>query len=284
MDLKSLRIFQHLARTLHFAKTAEVMFISPSALSRAIQRLEEEAGVSLLVRDNRTARLTPEGQKMLSFAEQTLQGWQALLNEYDDHNQALKGELRLFCSVTASMSHLPSLLDRFHSQHPNVEIKLTTGNPNESAPRVQEQNTDMAIVIHTPNFPDELYFQHLDKVPLVMITPRNHAANGVNKLDWTREQMILPDSGPSKRIVHHWLSEQGIRPRVYASVGGNEAILSMVALGCGIGIIPQVVLQHSTLANKVNTLEINNIESYQLGLCALKKRCSEPVIKAFLEQ
>jgi LysR family positive regulator for ilvC len=284
MDLKSLQVFQHLANTLHFGKTADAMFISPSTLSRMIQRLEDEAGTRLLLRDNRTARLTPAGQKMLQFAETTVQNWQKLLNDIDDKNQILRGELSFFCTVTASISHLPPLLERFNSQYPEIEIKLATGNPGESAKRVSEQLCDMAIAIYTPNFPQELLFQHIDKVSLVLIVPRSHGARKISDIDWTKEQMILPDSGPSKRIVHHWLSEQGIRPRVYATVGGNEAILSMVALGCGIAIIPEIVVQYSAIAEKVQILSISNIESYRLGLCCLKKRRNEPIINAFFEQ
>lgn len=284
MDLKSLQAFQHLAGTLHFGKTADAMFLSPSTLSRAIQRLEEEAGSRLLIRDNRTARLTPAGQKMLQYADSTLQNWQKLLSEIDDKNQILRGDLSFFCTVTASMSHLPPLLDRFKSQYPEVEIKLATGNPGESARRVSEQLSDMAIAIHTPNFPEELHFEYLDKVSLVMVIPKGHSVQKATDIDWTKAQMILPDSGPSKRIVHHWLSEQGIRPRVYASVGGNEAILSMVALGCGIAIIPEIVVSHSSIADKVSILDINNIESYRLGLCCLKKRRKEPIINAFFAQ
>ncbi|MCC2606591.1 HTH-type transcriptional activator IlvY [Planctobacterium marinum] len=284
MDFRSLQIFKHLAQSLHFGKTAEAMYISPSTLSRVIQRLEDEVGSSLLVRDNRTAKLTPAGQRFLVFAEEITRQWQTLQGDINEQMQALQGELSLFCTVTASVSHLPPLLEGFRDSHPRVEIKLATGNPGESVQRVMEQSSDLAIAIHTPNFPQELYFQHLDQVPLVMITPKKHPARKISDLVWTDEQMILPDIGPSKRIVHHWLSEQGIRPRVYASVGGNEAILSMVALGCGIAIVPEIVVHYSTIADKVNIIEINNIESYRLGLCCLEKRRDEPVIKAFFEQ
>ena len=53
MDIRSLELFQHLATSLHFAKTSDALFVSPSTLSRAIQRLEEECGTALFVRDNR---------------------------------------------------------------------------------------------------------------------------------------------------------------------------------------------------------------------------------------
>ncbi len=54
----------------------------------------------------------------------------------------------------------------------------------------------------------------------------------------------------------------------------------MVALGCGLSIVPQVVLDYSTLGQKVNRIRLDDIEPYQLGLCCLRKRADEPAIKA----
>lgn len=283
MDFKLIQQFRHLAQTLHFGKTAEAMYVSPSTLSRSIQRLEEELGASLLLRDNRKVKLTPVGEKLLQFSDKLHQDWQVLMSDIQEHNEVLKGELGLFCTVTASMSHLPALLSSFREKYPEVEIKLATGNPGESAQKVLEGQTDVSIVIATPNFPEELHFQHLDTVPLVLVTPKHSNYSAIEEIEWHKIHMILPDSGPSKRIVHHWLAEKGIRPKVYASVGGNEAILSMVALGCGIAIVPEIVVQHATIKEQVKILPIADIEAYRLGLCCLKKRRDEPVIKAFLK-
>ena len=61
MNIKSLHIFVHLSQSLHFSKTAQAMNVSPSTLSRLIQRLEEELGANLLIRDNRSVLLTEAG-------------------------------------------------------------------------------------------------------------------------------------------------------------------------------------------------------------------------------
>lgn len=283
MDLRSLQLFQHLANSLHFGKTSEAMYVSPSTLSRAIQRLEEEVGAALFIRDNRSVRLTPEGERTRQFADQVSTQWQSLLHDINRHREVLTGELSVFCSVTASMSHLPDLLDGFRQNYPRIEIKLDTGNPGESASRIQQQQADVAIAIHTPDFPRELHFVPLDTVRLLLITPKSTHLQSLSDIQWHQHDMILPDAGPSKRIVHHWLAEKGIRPRVYASVGGNEAILSMVALGCGIAIVPEIVVDLSTVAGRVNKISLNDIEPYHLGVCCLKKRLEEPVIQAFLK-
>lgn len=282
MDIRSLELFQHLATSLHFAKTSEALFVSPSTLSRAIQRLEEECGTALFVRDNRSVKITAAGLKLLNFSQQTLAEWKKVKWELQQDHQLLQGQLSLFCSVTASYSHLPKLVNNFRHKYPRVEIHLSTGDPALSVSKVLQQEADVAIAIHTPDFPEELHFLPLDDVPLVLIAPKDTLLQHIQQVDWRQHSMILPESGPTKRIVHHWFAEKGIRPRVYATVGGNEAIVSMVALGCGLGIVPQVVLDNSVVSNKVNRIELKDIEPYKLGLCCLKKRITEPAIHALL--
>jgi len=282
MDIRSLGLFQHLASSLHFSKTAKALFVSPSTLSRAIQRLEQECGTALFVRDKRKVKITAAGLSLLSFSQQTLADWEKLKAELSENQQKLQGELSLFCSVTASYSHLPKLLDNFRHKYPQVEIKLATGDPALSVSKVMQQEVDAAIAIHTPDFPAELEFKSLGEVPLLLIAPKDAQLNQLSQVDWRQHSVVLPESGPSKRIVHHWFAEHGIRPRVYATVGGNEAIVSMVALGCGLGIVPEVVLENSVISQKVTRIALADIEAYQLGLCCLKKRAAEPAIQALL--
>ena len=73
MDFRTLSLFTHLAHTLHFANTANQMAVSPSTLSRTMQRLEQETGCALIERDNRSVVLTNEGKRLLGFAERWLQ-------------------------------------------------------------------------------------------------------------------------------------------------------------------------------------------------------------------
>ena len=70
MNFQDLQIFLHLADTQNFAKTATQNHMSPSTLSRQIQRMEEELEQPLFIRDNRQVRLTEQGEKFLQFAKQ----------------------------------------------------------------------------------------------------------------------------------------------------------------------------------------------------------------------
>ena len=78
MDLRDLKLFLHLAESRHFGRSSKAMHVSPSTLSRQIQRLEEELGQPLFQRDNRTVQLTSAGEQLKNFAQQTLLHYQQL--------------------------------------------------------------------------------------------------------------------------------------------------------------------------------------------------------------
>lgn len=283
MDIKSLAMFNHLAQSLHFGQTAKAMFVTPSTLSRAIQRLEQDAGATLFQRNNREVSLTPEGRLFLSFSIETVQQWQSLQSQLAQQTQYLTGEMSVYCSVTAAHSHLPDMLNQFRAQHPQVDIKLVTGDPALSIQKVLDGQADVAISIKTPQMHPDIRFKAIDDVPLVLVVPKSLGIRHLRQIKWDQHQIIMPESGPSKRIVHHWFAEHNIRPKVYASVGGNEAIVSMVALGFGIGIVPSIVLDNSAQSNQVIAINIDDIESYQIGLCCHTRAQDEPMIKAMFE-
>jgi LysR family positive regulator for ilvC len=283
LDLKSLQQFRHLAKSLHFAKTAQAMFVSPPTLSRAITRLEEECGALLFVRNNRSVKLTAAGEVFLEFAEATLDSWHQMRSELGQQEAQLSGSLSFYCSVTASQSHLPSLLDKLNASYPQIELQLDTGDHALALEKVQQQKADIAIAIHTPDFPEHVAFQKIDIVPLVLIVPKSAHISQLHDIRWPENKVIMPVAGPSKRIIHHWFAEQGVKPKIYANVAGNEAIVSMVALGLGVGFVPQIVLDSSVAKSKVLALKVEDVEPYSLGLCYLRERANEPLMRAMLQ-
>ena len=101
MNLYELKAFVTLSRTLHFAKTAEEINISPSALSRIISRLEEENGTELLDRSNRKVELTPNGRLFAEFAKETLERHSDMQASFEGDRNKISGTLHVYASVTA---------------------------------------------------------------------------------------------------------------------------------------------------------------------------------------
>ncbi|KGJ90865.1 HTH-type transcriptional activator IlvY [Colwellia psychrerythraea] len=287
MDQKALSMFAHLSQSLHFGKTAQAHHISPSTLSRAIKRLEEEVGSELLHRDNRTVVLTDAGKKFKVYAEQQLDQWHNFRQSLAHKQVELTGKLHIYCSVTAAYSHLPPLLERFRARHPLVEIMLTTGDAADALEQVQNQAVDFAIAAAPEQLPRSVYFHHLDTIAMAVIAPtmtcKVQQQLSEKVLTWSEIPIILPEHGAARKRFELWYrkKQQG-KPMIYATVSGHEALVSMVALGCGVGIVPQVVVDNSPVKDRVSNLaNIGEIEPFELGVCCLNQSKAQPLIKAF---
>ena len=127
MDARSLRLFLALADSLHFGRTSREQHVSPSALSRIIRQLEDTLGTPLFLRDNRSVTLTREGLRFREYAAGVLRDWDTLQQELRQDGDTLRGELSLYCSVTASYSFLYDILSRFRHDHPRIELKHVAG-------------------------------------------------------------------------------------------------------------------------------------------------------------
>lgn len=288
MDDRSLRLFLALADNLHFGRTSREQHISPSALSRIIKQLEENAGAPLFLRDNRSVTLTREGRHFRDYAAETLRAWETLRQNLRQDQDTLRGELSLYCSVTASYSFLYDILSSFRTDHPHIEIKLHTGDPARAVERVQEAREDIAIGARPDSLPAGIAFQPIASSALRFIGPLGALPLSEAQIqqptaeNWRDVPMILSEEGLARTRIERWLRRHGIRPRIYAQVSGNEAIVSMVSLGFGIGVVPQIVLDSSPLANRIRTYDIEPpLAPYDIGLFALEKRLKEPLVNAF---
>lgn len=288
MDSHALRLFLSLADNLHFGKTSRELHVSPSALSRSIKQLEEELGAALFVRDNRSVRLTREGQQFREYASEVMNGWQAIRQTFMQDQLNLHGELSLYCSVTASYSFLYDILSSFRQDYPRIEMKLHTGDPAKAVERVQQGMEDLAIGARPDTLPAGVEFQSITRSELRFIGPLVSPLLSEEQLrlptseNWKDVPMILSEEGLARARTDRWLKHHSIKPRIYAQVSGNEAIVSMVSLGFGIGVVPQIVLDNSPLTARIRIYDIQPpLTAYDIGLFALEKRLKDPLIAAF---
>jgi len=288
MDFYELRLFKHLAGTLHFAKTSRACNISPSALSRTIVRLEEEVGSKLFYRDNRSVELTDTGKMFHHFAQESLDNWAQFCDSARSQEQELQGEISIYCSVTATYSVLSELFARFRQLYPKVHIKLQTGAADRAIGMVTEGAVDITVAARPDKLAENLFFKMITTTDLVFIAPIIHCETAdivkSGKPDWRRLPMVLSEQGLSRQRVDSWFREKGLKPNIYAEVSGHEAILAMVRLGCGIGVVPRLVLEKSGFAAEIIVLDVTpKLQPYTVGLCLPAKRLASPLVRAFWE-
>jgi LysR family transcriptional regulator, positive regulator for ilvC len=289
MDTKALAVFLTVSDTLNFSRSSELLHMSVSAVSRTIQRLEDELGQPLLERDNRSVRLTGVGREFREYARHAVAEWQQTRRRLGS-DEELAGEVSLYCSVTATYSVLAPILEVFRATHPSVEIKMHTGDQADGIGRVLEGRDDVAVSGCPSQIPRSLEFLPLLESPLQFCAPAADCAvrdmvlagdPGSGAIDWNAIPFIVPERGVTKEMLDTWFRQRGIRPRIYAQVAGHEAIVAMVSLGLGIGIAPQLVIEASGMASGISLMTVpEGLPPLTVGLCSLGRRLASPLVKS----
>ncbi len=280
METRSLELFLDLAKTLRFRATSRRCHLTPSALTRAIVRLEQEVGNPLFARDRRSVKLTAAGQRFREYATAAMTHWQAFLS--GSHEASLRGELTFYCSVTASYAVLPRLLSHMRQRHPDIAVTLRTGDAEHGIERVLDSEVDAALVPEPrqPNASIDLI--PLLVTPLLLVGPACPCPLQVlisEQTPWTELPLILPETGPARLQIEAWFKSQRLRPSIHAYVSGNEAILSMASLGLGVGIVPRLVTEHAPTSIRVRYLSNGpDLKPYTISLCTRRQRNGNPVI------
>ncbi len=285
MDIRSLQLFLHLAESLSFSRTAEQKHLSPAAVSRSVQRMEAELGRQLFERDRRQVRLTEAGLRFQAYARRTVDEWQRMTGELRLDLDALRGEVSVYCSVTASYSVLSPILETFRGEQPGIDIMLHTGDQADAVNRVHQGQEDVAVAARPDRLPPKLDFLTLMHSPLVFIGPAFECSvrsQLTQPYNWQDIPFIIAERGLSKQRVEAWFRDQGSKPRIYAQVTGHEAIAAMVALGLGVGAVPKLVLDNFTYRDRLEILPLDvPLGPFPVGLCAQRQRLDNPLVAAF---
>lgn len=287
MEQRDLELFRALAQTLHFGKAARECHLSPSALTRSIQRIEREVGQDLFLRDRRSVSLTQAGHIFLDYAERSLGEWERCRSLLNNQDELIRGELSIYSSVTAVYSILSKVLHPFQHRYPEITIKLSTGDVADAENRVLNKQVECAIAALPGSLHSDLSFMHLITTPLVCIAPIGNPdvpiLHSTNCINWDRTPIIISDRGELRDSVDLWFKSQNISPQIFAQVAGNEAIIAMVTLGFGVGVVPELVLQQSPMREKIRIVDTPPFSPYSVGILYRSKRENDPVLSAFRE-
>ncbi|VGO21084.1 HTH-type transcriptional activator IlvY [Pontiella sulfatireligans] len=287
MDIQALTTFIKTAELLHFGRASRACNLSPSALTRTIQRLEEELGQSLFLRDNRSVALTDAGRKLLTYARTSVQDWRTFQDSLTLGEEQVSGTLSIYASITAVYSLLPKLLESYRTAYPEVHLELRTGAAEQAIEQIMSGEIDLAVAALPDRKQAQLEFMPLVETPLVFIAPIGMelpVAGKNRQLDLSQVPLVVPQSGTARHRLDAWLRNNGTVPNIASEVSGNEALIAMVRLGTGVGVVPRLALERSPFREKVEMVrDTPQLDPYVVGLCSGKRNLKRPAVKAMWE-
>lgn len=241
-----LRTLRELAQRGTMAAVAELLSLSPSAVSQQIAALERESGVQLVEPDRRGVRLTVAGRALVAHAEGILAAMQAAVDEVQALDSDAVGELRLASFPSAAASICPGVMQAIKRNHPRHRISLQDLEPHESIVALRSGDIDIAIVDATglprADQEPEIAREELLVDPLYCVLPYDHVATrkkSVVLADLSAEDWIMED--PSSwyyRQVVDLCNAAGFQPNIVANCRSLNVVISLVRAGNGLSIQP----------------------------------------------
>ncbi|MGW8741964.1 LysR family transcriptional regulator [Streptomyces sp. NPDC055794] len=245
MLFRQLEYLVALSRERHFAHAAQACHVSQPALSEAIRKLEEELDVPLVRRTRRYEGLTPEGERIVVWAQRILADRDALRNEVGALRTGLSGTLRIGSVPTAS--GVVSLLTApFCAEHPLVNVQVRADLQSEDVLRQLLNFEIEAGITYLQNLPAEVRAAPLYEERHVLLT---HVADGLaHRATATWEEAsrlplcLLNGSMQGRRVIDGLFAEIGLRPSPRIETDSVATLFAHVRTARWAGIVPHAWL------------------------------------------
>lgn len=247
MNIRHLRYFVALAREGNHARAAASCNVTQPTLSEAVRQLEQELAVPLIDRKGqRFQGLTPEGERVLIWAQRILTDEDALGQELSAMRNGLSGTLR-FGVIPAAMPVTPFITNPFLKMHPLVTLKLLSCSSIEIQ-RGLDEGTLEAGLTYLDNEP----LRNVRMLPLyreryMLLTPTGGPFDGLRSVSW-RDAAQLPlclltRDMQNRRIVERLFKDGGAEaPTVAIETNSVLALVEHVRSGCWSSVIPHTFL------------------------------------------
>ena len=266
-DLDDLSLALAAAERANFGAVARARHVSQSTVSRAVQRVEAALGVALFEREGRSVRALASAEPVLDGLRTILSTWNAL---GDSPHRA--GSLSIFCTLTASQTIVPDVLAAFRREHPTVELSLRTGAAGRALDAALSGEVDAAFAPLPRSLPRALVSRQVAVTPLVAFT----ASDARIARQWTDVRLVLPAPGVTRSLVDEWRRVHLRTDHSVQETESHEEVVTLTALGSGIGIVPRLVLESSALRPRLRELTPPaRLPSMHIGLCAQRRAVAD---------
>ncbi|WP_311886116.1 MULTISPECIES: LysR family transcriptional regulator [unclassified Pseudomonas] len=258
MNLKFLETFVWVARLKSFRLTADKLFTTQASISSRIAVLEGELGVKLFLRDSRGVSLTPEGLKVLEYAEQMLDTMSALKQSIETRSSKV-GRVRIGVMDTVIHTWLSPLVAQMTDLYPRVEIELVADTSLNLCDQLQKGFLD--IVLQTDLIRHEsVRSLELASHPLGWIVASNSIYNrdyaDLSELAQERIITYSKNSRPHQDLLALMQANGVLAPRLNC-VNSVSAITRLLRDGFGIGVLPPVLVTEELARGELTLLNID---------------------------
>ena len=262
LTLKQLQTVRAVAESGTIATAADILRVTPAALTARIKLLEGDVGLAFFDRAGGRLRLTDAGQEVVN----TTIRMEMLLVELGNTLAAIKGKHagRIAVGIISTAKYFATrLVAAYSKQNPRIELQLAIGNRQETIRSLRDYAIDIALMGQPPT-DFQVISQAIGAHPQVIVAPVDHplvGRRGLDKEDLAKESFIIREEGSGTRTVFDYFFDgvQVHRPHIKFEIGSNETIKQAVMAGLGLSLISAHTIEAEVSAGRLAILDVKGL-------------------------
>ncbi|GAA1147810.1 LysR family transcriptional regulator [Kribbella jejuensis] len=265
IEVRRLKVLRALADHGTVTAAAEVLHLTPSAVSQQLAALESEIGQELLERRGRRVAITSAGRLLLAHADTILAEVERAEDAMRLHANGASGEVRVVAFATAITLLVAPALTRLRETSPGLDLVVRDAEGHQGITYLLDGDADLAIAVEhrgSPR-PDD---RRLTRIPLyaepfVAVVPPTHPAaydgptdpanpsSPIELATLANDDWVMTTPGnPIRDVVLLACEQAGFQPRVVHQSDDFRAVAALVAAGGGVSLVPRLAVPEPTLA------------------------------------
>ena len=277
MTLLTYQVFQTVASIGSFYKAADILGLTPSAISHAISSMEQELGFSVLTRRKSGITLTNYGEHLLPYVNAVLNSDESLKQAIAELNGLKRGKVRLGVFSSVCTSWLPDILHSFGEQYPEITIEVFQGTYDDVFYWIKNGIVDLGFL--SVSSAKDIPIEPLYRDPLLCVLPKGMAAHGKKsmKIEEMRCHQFVTQRESTDADIQNFVKENSLNIQSNYHVVDDLSTVALVAKGFGICLMPELVMRD--IPYEVDCYPVDPAACRIIGLAALNSDFMAPAVR-----
>lgn len=278
MTLLSYQVFKTVADHGSFRKAADILGLTPSAISHTIASLENELGFSVLNRSKAGVTLTNYGEHLLPYVNAVLNSDESLQQAIAEFNGLKQGKVKVGCFSSVCTNWLPDIMHSFQKEFPKITIEVFQGTYDDVAYWLKNGIVDLGFL--SVSSAGDIPIEPLYKDPLLCVVPKGMKRimdNEYMEIGEMRTYQFVTQRESTDADIQNFLKENSLDVQSNYHVVDDLSTIAMVAHGFGICLMPEMVM--ADIPYEVDCYPVKP-EAYRIiGIAAMHPEFMAPAVR-----
>lgn len=243
MTLLSYQVLKTVAEQGSFRKAADILGLTPSAISHTIASMENELGFSVLNRSKLGVTLTNSGEHLLPYINAVLNSDESLQQAIAEFNGLKQGKVKVGCFSSVCTNWLPDVMHSFQKEYPEITIEVFQGTYDDVAYWLKNGVVDLGFL--SVSSAGDIPIEPLYKDPLLCVVPKGKRQGREKEtigIEEMRGHQFVTQRESTDADIQNFLKENSLDIQSNYHVVDDLSTIAMVAHGFGICLMPEMVM------------------------------------------